>query len=106
MRGFVVSFLFSHFLGVRGGSAGVGSRMVDLMLTFFFGLGRAVAVLGNGGSFDLCDDFDGLEGTREILAAYTRGVFGDQTTREERKKGEPKLEYLLPNDGEEIGIAI
>lgn len=68
-------------------------------------VGRAVAVLGGGGSFDLCDDHDGFEGTREILAAYKRGAFGDQTWREERKK-EPKLEDLIPNDNDKKGVTV
>lgn len=60
-------------------------------------VGRSAAVLGNGGSFDLCDDFDGVEGTREILEAYKRDAFGDRAAREQRVKG-PKIEDLLPVD--------
>ncbi|RDI87450.1 hypothetical protein Vi05172_g2348 [Venturia inaequalis] len=104
MTGGLVPFLERRgvVVGSPGDCAGVVLRIVGDAGVY----GRAVAVLGNGGSFDLCDDYDGLEGTREILAAYKRGAFGDQTTREERKKGKPKLEDLLPNDGKEIGVAI
>lgn len=65
-------------------------------------IGRAAAVLGNGGSFDLCDDFDGVDGTREILEANKRNAFGDRAVREGRTKG-PNIEDLLPNDNEEKG---
>lgn len=67
--------------------------------------GRAASVLGGGGSFDLCDDLDGLEGTREILEAYKRGAFGDQTTGGERTK-RPKIEDLILNENEQKGIAV
>lgn len=99
MRGLLVSFLLlfpTHRLEKAS------SVVMILQLTMFFPrLGRAAAVLGGGGSFDLCDDYDGLEGTREILEAYKRGAFTHRPTEEsEKKEKELKIEELIPNDKE------
>jgi len=58
--------------------------------------GRACSVIGEGHSFDLCDDYDGVDGTRELLAAYKRDAFGDRSQR--GKNDGPKIEDLIPND--------
>jgi hypothetical protein len=42
-------------------------------------IGRSAAIIGQKGSFDICDDPEGKDGTRELGAAHERNAFGYQS---------------------------
>ncbi|QDS76884.1 hypothetical protein FKW77_003784 [Venturia effusa] len=105
MTGRIVPFLERRNVVV--GEPGDCARVVLRMCGDEGVRGRVAAVLGNGGSFDICDDFDGMDGSREIMEAYKNGAFGDHTASGEKKNLDgPKIEDLIPNDHLEKGVEV
>ncbi|KAF2433144.1 NAD(P)-binding protein [Tothia fuscella] len=60
--------------------------------------GRSASIIGEKGSFDLCDDAEGSDGTRELKAAYERNQFGYRSR--EAEKATSRVDLIPLTDGE------